>query len=111
MFQICQTGEDRKAAGLIQAACLAGLLQRWVPLNGGSDTRRDMREFYRQDAIAGLHPFQQLGGYAVVIGSRCKRGRGTRYLSRRTTSGEIIDFIHWRKAKKLMRKHIAKEAA
>lgn len=100
MFGIGLNDEARKAAAIRDTAVALGLLGTWIPLNGGSDTRRDIRDGYRENARSLRIEFRQHGGHAVSFGGPFHAGRGRRYLS----MPDRLTWVHWRKAKKLVRK-------
>ena len=118
MYEV-YTGKDGQEVEeyLNYRTCLFYLvrLRQWIPLSGGSDDRRSVREFYRQIAkdynlwYKGSGCMVEIGGMEWDIPEDCrnpKRGEKTvRYWVR--DDDYEIQKVDWRKAKKLSRKYEA----
>ena len=105
MFGISLDDESRASIDALEGAVLAGLHGKWIPLSGGSDTRADVRNWYRDRALAYRVEFRATG-HDVRIGGPCYRGRGMRFVA----YGERhLTWRHWRKAKRDSRKCLARE--
>ncbi len=82
-----------------QAALTLAVLGRgryFIPLNGGSDTRRSAREWHQQRFACARIPFHSNGSMVCAGGFTPPHTRGWRYV--------VSDFrgqwLHWRKAKR-----------
>lgn len=108
MIPILAGGDDRArvARDHLDVLLLSGLIGKFVPLNGGSGTRADTRTYYRELASNLRLEFEGNGSF-VKYGGPTRRGRGQRYVA----FGERrLTWVHWRKAKRLLRKNIAEAA-
>ena len=74
----------------------------WIPLNGGSDTRRASRDFWEEFARARRIPLRT-SGCTIVVGGHHHTGRGRRYIRRAISGGISLEWVHWRAAKRLVR--------
>lgn len=78
-----------------------GMGVRFIPLNGGSDTRRDAREWHEQQARAGLIPYNTYSSHCIIGGFIPNTLRGWRYMIGRRKA----QWMHWRKAKRILRRN------
>lgn len=111
MFQT-HNGVDRdkarKRAEIEYALMHLGMAKRWYPLNGGSDTRRAVREaLIERDAVRLRIPYAT-DGHSVTIGGFAPwTERGWRYVQ--CIGLKTGSWVNWRRAKRLKRKGLAKE--
>lgn len=113
MFDVYPGGNGHAVLQRKIYECVAinmGLATRWIPLNGGSDTRRDARDCHMELAIAARIPFRCIGNATVIIGGRRPPDRGNRYIRHSSRNPIVIEWLHWRKAKRLIRKDLARAA-
>jgi hypothetical protein len=102
MFPV-HTSEDKKSGPSADDLVALGVLGKWVPLNGGSDTRAGTRDHYREYAI-GLGLEFIATGHDVKVGGLCNRKRGQWFMA---YGARKLHWEHWRKAKRDIRKHAA----
>lgn len=74
-FSVHTSKESARIERALEAGVSSGMIGKWVPLNGGSDTRKDARDYYMQTAIAARIEYRQIGGFAVTIGGPFESGR------------------------------------
>lgn len=98
MLPVHTSGDKKSGADEFVAL---GFLGKWVPLNGGSDTRADTRDYYREYALdLGLEFVAT--GHDVKVGGMCDRKRGQWFMA---YGARKLHWEHWRKAKRDIRKH------
>jgi hypothetical protein len=101
MFQTSTSDREMIQKEIFWQELLIGLgfAQRTIFLNGGSDTRRDVRENYEQCCqVAGV-PYMS-SGFSIIIGGFVPwRQGGWRYVVGRRQG----EWLHWRKAKRVVR--------
>lgn len=102
------TTNESAADRLVAEAVLIanGSATKWIPLNGGSDTRAAAREYHRQYAIALRAPFRATG-FCVTIGGQVPgKKRGWRYC----IAARNACWLPRRKAKRAIRKGLFDKA-
>lgn len=75
-------------------------MPRFIPLNGGSDTRRDAREYWQQQCKAAGVAYTAHAFGIYIVGAIPRNNRGWRYVN----LGLSARWLHWRKAKSLTRR-------
>lgn len=66
-------GEANQLPGIMAYQLLSlirGTAHLEIPLNGGSDTRRAIRECWEQRCLTLGIPFRAVGGHTLIIGSK-----------------------------------------
>ena len=94
---------DHPVVGMLPLLPRAGVI---FPLNGGSDTRRDAREYHEQRATA-MRLECRSWPCQVIYGGARRRTRGWRYLHWREGNCRVWGWMPWRKAKRRLRRKTA----
>ena len=59
-----------KAAAKQWNQLLAGHAYMEIPLNGGSETRQEVREYWQEKCFILNIPFRAIGGWLVIVGNK-----------------------------------------
>lgn len=108
MMPVFADKDSGRRHAALDTMVMLGAIGKWVPLNGGSDTRADARDWWRQSAAGLRLNFTVRGGCMVGIGGPVKRTRGFWYMA---VGKHDLTWMHWRKAKNRMHRNEAREAA
>jgi len=105
VFEVYSTEKEREAISRRRILFLAGTILFECPLNGGSDTRASAREYYYEYAKSLRKNFESSAFWVKI--SHGDSRKGNRYVT--DLSKRKLFYLHWRKAKRQVRKGILNE--
>lgn len=105
MYEVCAGGDAKEVERrriVEMAMIMMGGAGKWFPLNGSSEDRQDLRAALYCEARNLRVNFAASGCHAVVGGRPWEKGN--RYLTSTSSRHRELRWVHWRKAKRLIRK-------
>lgn len=106
MFKTCagaSAGAMQQRQFFEDSLLQAGLARKEIPLNGGSDSRRAIRDVWMQRCLLSGVPFDGRA-FQILIGGRMHRGRGSWFIMQSSPGRTTLRWVHWRRAKRLARR-------
>lgn len=107
MFEITSGGDEAREAEkrhFVRSVQMSfGALQKFIPLNGSSEDRRESRAYHENTAISMGWPCRSWSCKIEMGGGSRPSARGWRYVLVKTPGLRSFNWIEWRKAKRLKR--------